>query len=267
MCGADGQEAVRLGGVVELIHTATLVHDDIIDDARVRRGRSSVNAKWGNEITVLMGDWLYMTAFYLALEERSFRILDLLIDITRKMVEGELVQLERNGRIDITEQDHLSIIHRKTACLFSGCARLGGMVSGSSPLQEEALAEYGFNLGMAYQLIDDMLDFTSSEAVLGKPVINDLKEGKLTLPLIYLLELGNPAHSLKLQALLKSSTVSEEDRAEIIRWVNDFGTLERTSRRAFAYAEEAKRCLQVFRDSIYRQALLSIPEFILSRDR
>ncbi len=267
MCGSDGEDAVRLGAVVELIHTATLVHDDIIDDAQVRRGRSSVNAKWGNEITVLMGDWLYMTAFYIALEERRFQILDLLIDITRKMVEGELVQLERNGRIDITEQDHLDVIHRKTACLFSGCARLGGIVAGVSPLEEEALAEYGFNLGMAYQLIDDMLDFTSSEAVLGKPVVNDLKEGKLTLPLIYLLELENPAHLLKLQTLLKSSTVSEEDRTEIIHWVNDFGTLERTSRKALGYVEGAKRCLELFRDSIYRQALSVIPDFILSRDR
>ena len=267
MCGAQGDQAVRLGGVMELIHTATLLHDDIIDDAQVRRGRSSVNAKWGNEITVLLGDWLYMTAFYMAMEERSFRILDVLIDITRRMVEGELIQLERNGRVDITEQDHLEMVERKTACLFAGCARLGGMIARVSPAEEKALSEYGFNVGMAFQLIDDMLDFTSSEAVLGKPVVNDLKEGKLTLPLIYLLERGDPRHARKLTALLKSSTIDDRDRDEIIAWVHDYGTLEHTSRKAFAYAETAKRCLEGFRDSVYRQALIQIPDFIVSRDR
>ncbi|MBI3939634.1 MAG: polyprenyl synthetase family protein [Acidobacteria bacterium] len=267
MCGCHGDDPVRLGSVMELIHTATLVHDDIIDGAQVRRGRSSVNAKWGNEITVLMGDWLYMTAFFMALEERSFQILDLLIDITRKMVEGELVQLERNGRTDITERDHLEMVERKTAHLFAGCARLGGMVAHVSPAEEEALGNYGFNVGMAFQLIDDLLDFTSSEAVLGKPVINDLKEGKLTLPLIYLLERGDPRHTLKLEALLKSSTVTDDDRDEIIGWVHDFGTLERTSRKAIGYAEKAKRSLEGFRDSVYRQALVQVPDFIVSRDR
>jgi octaprenyl-diphosphate synthase len=226
-----------------------------------------VNAKWGNEITVLMGDWLYMTAFFVALQERDFRVLDLLLDITRKMVEGELVQLERNGRIDISEADHLDIIRRKTAYLFSGCARLGGMAAGVLPPEEEVLAEYGFNLGMAYQLIDDMLDFTSSEAILGKPVINDLKEGKLTLPLIYLLEQGDSRHWTKIDSLLRASSISEEDRKEIIGWVNDFGTLERCSQKALAYVEGAKRCLDGFADSTYRQALLLIPDFIVSRDR
>ncbi|MBI4456538.1 MAG: polyprenyl synthetase family protein [Acidobacteria bacterium] len=267
MCGCHGQEAIRLGSVMELIHTATLVHDDIIDGAQMRRGRSSVNATWGNEITVLMGDWLYMTAFSVALQERSFRILDLLIDITRKMVEGELVQLERNGRIDITERDHLEMVQRKTAYLFAGCTRLGGMIARAQPAAEEALAEYGFNVGMAFQLVDDMLDFTSSEAVLGKPVINDLKEGKLTLPLIYLLEQGNPKHARKLDAVLKSSIISDDDRDEIISWVRNFGTLERTAKKAVAYAEDAKRSIADFRDSVYRQALIQIPDFIVSRDR
>ncbi|MBI2820955.1 MAG: polyprenyl synthetase family protein [Acidobacteria bacterium] len=267
MCGGNGDDAVRLASVMELIHTATLVHDDIIDGAHVRRGHSSVNAKWGNEITVLIGDWLYMTAFCVALQERSFRILDLLIDITRKMVEGELLQLERNGRLDITERDHLEMVERKTARLFAGCAQLGGIMAHASSDEEEALGRYGFNVGMAFQLVDDMLDFTSSEAVLGKPVINDLKEGKLTLPLIYLLEQGDPRHAHKLGSLLKTSTVCDGDREQIVSWVHDFGTLERTLSKAIGYAESAKRCLQGFRDSVYRQALIQVPDFIVSRDR
>jgi len=267
MCGCSGSEAVRLGGVVELIHTATLVHDDIIDDATVRRGRSSVNAKWGNNITVLMGDWLYMTAFYVALEERNFRILDVLIDITRKMVEGELVQLEKNGRIDITEQEHLDVVSRKTAYLFSGCARLGGMVAGVQPAEEEALAKYGFNLGMSFQLIDDMLDFTSSQAVLGKPVVNDLKEGKLTLPLIYLLEDSNPEYSAKVKSMLGSSTLEPENVEMLLQWVQERGTLERSFRKAVSYADNARGWLDCFEDSPYRQALLQVPEFIVSREK
>ena len=267
MCRCPGNDATGLGAVMELIHTATLVHDDIIDGAQVRRGRPSVNAQWGNQITVLIGDWLYMTAFNLALRERNFRVLDLLIDITRKMVEGELVQLERNGRIDTTEVDHLDMVHRKTACLFSGCAQLGGMLAGVSQEQELALSQYGLNLGMAFQLIDDMLDFTSSQAVLGKPVVNDLKEGKLTLPLIYLLEQGDSGRARKLESLLKASAVGDDDRDEVIRWVHDSGTLERTFNKALAYAEGAKMALEGFEDSEYRQALLQIPDIIVYRDR
>ncbi|HEY2932458.1 MAG TPA: polyprenyl synthetase family protein [Acidobacteriota bacterium] len=267
MCGCSGSEAVRLGSVVELIHTATLVHDDIIDDSKVRRGRSSVNAKWGNNVTVLMGDWLYMTAFYIALEERSFRVLDLLIDITRKMVEGELVQLERNGRIDITEQEHLDVVSKKTAYLFSGCARLGGMAAGVQPTEEEALAEYGFNLGMSFQLIDDMLDFTSSQAVLGKPVVNDLKEGKLTLPLIYLMKDADPKYAAKVKSLLGSLTMDPGDVETLLQWVHEGGTLERSFRKAADYAENARRCLECFAESSYRQALLQVPEFIVSREK
>ena len=176
---------IRMAAVVEMIHTATLVHDDVIDIAKTRRGRPSVNVVWGNHTSVLAGDWLYMQAFQVALRERSFPVLDLLISLTQMMVEGELLQLDRIGKIGVTEADYMELVDRKTASLFSACAKLGAIVAGASDADEARLGEYAWNLGIAFQLIDDILDFTSREKILGKPVGNDLREGKVTLPLIY----------------------------------------------------------------------------------
>src|SRR4029077_7122287 len=186
--GYRGPSAIRLGAVVELIHNATLIHDDVIDGANTRRGRPSANARWGNHMSVLAGDWLYMQSFEMALRERNFAILDILIGLTQSMVEGELLQLTRLGRIDLTEADATELAHRKTACLFSGCARLGAGLGQQAKPIEETFAEYGRNAGLAFQLVDDLLDFTASPEKLGKPVLSDLKEGKVTLPLILALQ-------------------------------------------------------------------------------
>ena len=185
---AAAPAAIQLGAVVEMIHAATLVHDDVIDAAETRRGRPSTNVKWGNHTCVLAGDWLYMQAFQIALRERNFQILDLLIGLTQMMVEGELLQLERIGRIDVTEADCMELVDRKTACLFSVCARWARWPAAPRPQAQEKLGEYAWNLGMAFQLVDDMLDFTAREKTLGKPVGGDLREGKVTLPLVYALE-------------------------------------------------------------------------------
>src|SRR6202789_4106660 len=186
--GYRGPSGVRMGAVVEMIHSATLVHDDVIDGAQTRRGRPSTNARWGNHMSVLAGDWLYMQSFELALRERNFAILDILIDLTQNMVEGELLQLTRLGRIDLNEAEATELAYRKTACLFSGCARLGAGLGKQPKAAEDALAEYGRNAGLAFQLVDDLLDFTASPEELGKPVLSDLKEGKGTLPLIFAVE-------------------------------------------------------------------------------
>ena len=180
--------ALRLAAVVEMIHTATLVHDDVIDVAKTRRGRPSTNVVWGNHTAVLAGDWLYMQAFQVALRERNFHMLDVLISLTQMMVEGELLQLERLHRIDISETDYMELVDRKTASLFSACARLGAVAANASEADENRLGEFAWNLGMAFQLVDDILDFTSTEKILGKPAGNDLREGKVTLPMIYALE-------------------------------------------------------------------------------
>src|SRR6266496_3327878 len=184
----QGRGAIRLGAVVEIIHTATLVHDDIIDEAETRRGRPAANTQWGNSKCVLAGDWLYMQAFKIAVQERNFRILDTLIELTQQMVEGELLQMEKLGKL-ITLDEHFDLIYRKTACLFSVCMRMGGILGFSSTEQEDSLARYGRNLGMAFQIVDDVLDLTASETILGKPVASDLREGKVTMAVIHALEL------------------------------------------------------------------------------
>src|SRR6195256_3537651 len=209
LVGNGGPSAIQLGAVVELIHAATLVHDDVIDVAQTRRGRPSANVQWGNHTCVLAGDWLYMQAFQVALRERNFHILDLLISLTQMMVEGELIQLDRIGRIGITEADCMELADRKTACLFSACAKLGAVAGGADTPTEEKLGEFAWNLGMAFQLIDDMLDFTSREQTLGKPVGGDLKEGKVTLPLVYALENASPAERGLVETILQKRNYDE----------------------------------------------------------
>ena len=212
--GPTSDSAVRMAAVVEMIHTATLVHDDVIDVAKTRRGRPSINVVWGNHTSVLAGDWLYMQAFQIALRERNFHVLDVLITLTQRMVEGELLQLERIGKIDVTEADYMELIDRKTASLFSACARLGAISAGADEATESKLGEYAWNLGIAFQLVDDILDFTSREKILGKPVGNDLREGKVTLPLIYALEQADAEGAQAVEQVLRDRSY---DRVSVRR--------------------------------------------------
>jgi octaprenyl-diphosphate synthase len=258
--------AIRLAAVVELLHSATLIHDDVIDSANTRRGRPSANSRWGNHQSVLVGDWLYMLSFQMALEERNFRILDILIDLTQKMVEGELIQLEKIGRIDVTEEDALRLATYKTACLFSGCARLGGVLGGMEEGGEEALAEYGRYAGLAFQLVDDLLDFTASAEQLGKPVLSDLKEGKVTLPLIYAMENGHRDARELVARVLQEKEFDSVRPETIVALVQESGALERTRNLAHDYAGRARACLNGHGDSEYARALLTLPDFILERE-
>jgi octaprenyl-diphosphate synthase len=267
MCGFEGPACYRLGAVVEMVHSATLVHDDIIDDAKVRRGRASVNANWGNEITVLMGDWLYMTSFQLALGERHFRILDILADVTRKMTEGELIQLSVSGDPDVTEEQYMDISMRKTAYLFSACTQMGGILGSVSAEQEEALRLYGLHVGMAFQMVDDVLDITSTESTLGKPVCSDLKEGTLTLPLIYLMRDGRPEDRELIRKIIREDGFGGAHRDKVLDLVRAYRTADQVLEKASEYAGAAKKCLDYFPSCQARDALLAIPEYIVERDR
>jgi octaprenyl-diphosphate synthase len=264
--GENRAGAIRLAAVVELLHSATLIHDDVIDNAETRRGRPSANMRWGNHRSVLAGDWLYMQSFQIALQERNFRILDILIDLTQKMVEGELIQLAKIGRIDVNEDDALKLAGYKTACLFSGCARLGAVLGGFSGAQEEALADYGRYSGLAFQMVDDLLDFTASAEQLGKPVLSDLKEGKVTLPLIYAMENGHrEARELVARVLEEKDFISVRPE-KIVSLVHDSGALDRARSLAHEYAGRAKACIRGAADSEYARALLTLPDFILERE-
>jgi octaprenyl-diphosphate synthase len=265
--GYAGPACYRLGAVVEMVHSATLVHDDIIDDAKVRRGHESVNAHWGNEITVLMGDWLYMTSFQLALGERHFKILDILADVTRKMVEGELIQLSMNRNPDVSEDQHLDISMRKTAYLFAACTQMGGILGSVNQEQEEALWSYGLHVGMAFQMVDDVLDFTSTESTLGKPVCSDLKEGKLTLPLIYLMRDGLPEHRELIRTIIREDGFGGAWGDRVLDLIREYGTAEKVLDKASEYARRARNCLDGFAPCDARDALLAIPDYIVQRDR
>jgi octaprenyl-diphosphate synthase len=263
---SSNASAIQLGAVVELLHAATLVHDDVIDAAETRRGRPSSNVKWGNHTCVLAGDWLYMQAFQIALRERNFQILDLLISLTQMMVEGELLQLDRIGRIDVSEADCMELVDRKTACLFSVCARLGALAGHTDQATQERLGEYAWNLGMAFQLVDDVLDFTAREKTLGKPVGGDLREGKVTLPLVYALERATPSERRLVETILQQRNYEEVRFSQILALLEKYRGIERVKDRAQAFTDKARQIVSEFPESPYQRALLAVTELVTERD-
>jgi octaprenyl-diphosphate synthase len=263
---SSSASAVQLGAVVELLHAATLVHDDVIDAAETRRGHPSTNVKWGNHTCVLAGDWLYMQAFQIALRERNFQILDLLIGLTQTMVEGELLQLDRIGKIDVSEADCMELVDRKTACLFSVCARLGALAAHGNTHTQERLGEYAWNLGMAFQLVDDVLDFTAHEKTLGKPVGGDLREGKVTLPLVYALERASASERALVETILRRRNYEEVRFSQILGLLEKYRGIERVKDRAQAFTDKARRIINEFPDSPYQRALVAVTELVTERD-
>ncbi len=266
LVGGSGASAVRLGAVVEMIHTATLVHDDIIDSAETRRGRPSTNIKWGNHTSVLAGDWLYMQAFQIAIRERNFHILEMLTDVTQSMVEGELLQLQRIGSIEVTEADYMDLVERKTAGLFATCARLGAAVGGADTATEERLGEFAWNLGMAFQLIDDVLDFTAHEIILGKPVGNDLAEGKVTLPLIYALEKADPEERRLVETVLADRNYDRVPVTAIFGLIERHGGVRRVRQRAAEFTERARTIIASFPESACQRAMATLTGLVTERD-
>jgi octaprenyl-diphosphate synthase len=263
---AGSHSAVKLATVMEMLHTATLVHDDIIDNADTRRNRPSVNAKFGNQAAVLMGDWLYMSAFETALEERRLEILDILTTLTRMMTEGELIQLTVLGSAQITEEEYFDILRRKTAFLFSACCEIGALLGGSGDEQREGLRDYGMNLGIAFQLADDVLDFTADEGKLGKKAGADLLEGKLTLPLITLLK-RDPSMMTIVEGVMRDGDIGTEGRTRIQERMKELETIEETKETAGRYAAAARKNLEVLPRSEYRTALEEIPGYMIERDK
>src|SRR5437868_7571146 len=262
----QGRGAIRLGAVVEIIHTATLVHDDIIDEAQTRRGRPAANTQWGNSKCVLAGDWLYMQAFKVAVQERNFRVLDTLIELTQQMVEGELLQMEKLGKL-IALDEYFDLIFRKTACLFSVCMRLGGILGGATAEQEASLSQYGRDLGMAFQIVDDVLDLTASENVLGKPVASDLREGKATMAVIHALERCTPVERKSIETVLRERAFDGVTHTEIIEILDRYGSLDAANARAMQYAALARNAICIFADSEIKRALLWAPEFVVAREK
>ena len=267
LCGYTGPRAVLNAAVVEFIHTATLVHDDIIDDAELRRGQKAVHSRWGNDVTVLAGDFLYIKSMAMALTQDTLDVVRLLCDVTLRMIEGEIYQLTKNGVIDLTEDEHFEIIRRKTAFLFAGCAQIGGMLGQAGEARELELREYGFNLGVMFQLVDDLLDFTGESETIGKPIGGDLREGKITLPIIHLLKHGGPEAEALVRGMVQDRDVTPENWARVKGLLAEHRSIEYAHTRAVEFGEAAKRHLKMFPDSHERDALMALADYVLYRDR
>jgi len=263
--GCDNKQGmIRLATVMEMLHTATLVHDDIIDNADLRRNRSSLNAKFGNQAAVLMGDWLYMSAFETALTQRSLGILEVLTRLTRMMTEGEIMQLTLIGDVTIGEEQYFDVLRRKTAYLFSGCCEIGALLAGANTEQQTALRDFGMNLGIAFQLADDLLDFTADQKTIGKAAGSDLLEGKMTFPLIKLVQGDGNARSM-LETIMEEGAYRNGTREEISQALQRFSILESTRKIALEYGEAARKSLEVLPETGYRSALEAIPDFVVKR--
>ena len=268
LCGYHGDRAILNAAVVEFIHTATLVHDDIIDGAETRRGRLTAHSRWGSDITVLLGDYLYIRSMAMALTQDTLEVVRLLCDVTLRMIEGELYQLTKAGDADITEDEHLEIIRRKTAYLFSGCAEIGAVLGTSTPEQRAALRDYGFDLGIAFQIVDDVLDYVADESRLGKPLGGDLREGKVTLPIILLLQQTGPEVAELVRKIIAEGHVSPEEWRSIKDLLRRHGAVETAFERAVAFATRAKAHLTAtFPASPDRDGLLALADYVVSRDR
>jgi octaprenyl-diphosphate synthase len=266
MAGYTGERAVLYASVVEFIHTATLVHDDIIDEAELRRGREAAHTRWGNHLTVLFGDFLYLKSMSLALTQDSLEIIRLLCDVTLRIVEGEIYQLTKTGVV-VSEEEHFDIVRRKTAYLFAGCAKIGGMLGPSTREQQDALWEYGFNIGMAFQMVDDLLDFTGEEVALGKPVGGDLREGKMTLPVIHLLSRGDAKAETLIRKVMRDRDITLDEWREIRAMLTKSRSIDYAYSTAVEFVEQAKKALHAFPPSPARDALMFLPDYVLSRDR
>jgi octaprenyl-diphosphate synthase len=268
LCGYTGERAILNAAVVEFIHTATLVHDDIIDGAHTRRGRLTAHSRWGSDLTVLLGDYLYIRSMAMALTQDTLEVVRLLCEVTLRMIEGELYQLTKTGDATITEDEHLEIMRRKTAYLFSGCAEIGGLLGSCTPEQRSALRDYGFNLGIAFQIVDDVLDYTAEESALGKPIGGDLREGKVTLPVILLLQRTGPDVAELIQRVVADGEISADTWRTIKDLLARHGAVEAAFERAVSYGERAKQHLvAAFPVSTERDGLLALTDYVLSRDR
>lgn len=267
LCGYHGSRQIPLASVMEFIHTATLLHDDVVDNADIRRGSSSANSVWGNEASVLIGDYMYAKSFSVMVKDGDIRILDLLSGVTTRMAEGEVLQLLKTGDVEATEEDYLNIVIKKTAVLLSAACQAGAILGGVPKEQEDALSSYGMNLGIAYQLIDDSLDYTSQNDGFGKAIGTDLHEGKMTLPLIHMLRSANDSERGEIIGLVEEEEdIKDSDLKRVLDLINKYHGIEYTLDTANGYVKKAKEELEIFKDSEFRQALLTISDFVLKRE-
>ncbi len=261
--GYRGDQHIKLATVIEFIHTSTLLHDDVVDESDLRRGRKTANALWGNAASVLVGDFLYSRSFQMMVELDDMRIMRILADTTNTIAEGEVLQLLNIGNADVDEAAYLAVIERKTAVLFAAATQLGGLLGGLPDDQIAALRRYGMELGYAFQIADDLLDYVSDAGTLGKNIGDDLAEGKPTLPLIYALQKADAEQRRSLRHAIEHGGLDSLDH--IIASIRDSGALERTHERAVLHADAARDALRVLPDSPWRDAMATLADYSVQR--
>jgi octaprenyl-diphosphate synthase len=267
MLGYKGKEHILMSALVETVHTASLIHDDIIDHSELRRGRKTVHARWGANITVLLGDYLYIKTLGLSLQSQHREVIEILTDVSAEMIDGELFEYYMSSNLDIREKDYLAIISKKTASLFEASCQIGGILGNASEEHERCMSEYGRNLGISFQIIDDLLDYTGEEKTLGKPVLADLSEGRITLPLIYTLNQDGSATRKQITQLMKKKDLDHSSKMKILEIVSSNGALDYAYEKAVEYAERSKEIISGFEDSSFRESLTLIPDYIISRKK
>lgn len=265
LCGYDGSRHIGLAAAVEFIHTATLLHDDVVDDSELRRGRDTANAVWGNKPPILVGDFLFSRSFELMVADGSLRILEILSRASSVIAEGEVLQLMTQNDLQTTEASYLEVIQAKTAELFAAASRIGAVLAERPSEEEEALDCFGRNLGIAFQLIDDMLDFSAQQAELGKSVGDDFRDGKVTLPILIAFSRANQEERAFWHRALEEMDQRPGDLERAIALVERHGAIPETLSRARAYATAAIDSLSMFRDGIERRALIEAAEFATER--
>ncbi len=266
LSGGAGPAAVLLASAVEFIHTASLLHDDVVDGADIRRGRAAANNLWGNQASILVGDYLYSKALYQAVRLENQRVMDTLSDATRIMSEGEILQLLKTGDLDTTEAEYIQVIEAKTAVLISAACRLGAILGPLPEDKEEALAGYGMDVGLAFQLLDDALDYTARQDRLGKSLGKDLGEGKLTLPLIHLLSNGAPEEAARVRDIITGQSPDKNDLELVLSLMREYRSIEYSTGLAMSYMARAKGRLSVFPPSPHKDALYAVADYVVERD-
>ncbi|MFH0845280.1 MAG: polyprenyl synthetase family protein [Pseudomonadota bacterium] len=265
LCGYQAEDIYRYSTIFEYIHTASLLHDDVLDNAETRRKKPSVNQVWGNSAAVLGGDFIYSKSIGIALESRNLRFMKLLTDTTMKMAEGQILELIHTHNWHLSRDEYMEIITSKTAVLISAACACGAILSGADEWALDHLAQFGLNMGVAFQLMDDLLDYTSSEEELGKPAGKDLREGKITLPLIYALSNLKMEDVSRLEDLFKNHKAQEEDYCRIIHSVRENGVIDLIRSEAKVYLDKAARSLHPFSDSLRKGDLLDLNSYIIER--
>lgn len=265
LLGYQGKEHIHMSALVESIHTASLLHDDIIDNSDLRRGDQTVHDKWGPNITVLLGDYLYIKTLGLSLDSQHREIIRILTDVSAEMIDGELLEYSMSGNLEIEETEYLEILNKKTASLFAASCHIAGILSGAGEEEIALLVSFGSDLGMSFQLIDDLLDFSGEEKKLGKPILSDMSEKRITLPLIYTIRNADSENRKRISDILQKDNLTDDAKEDIISMIKSNGALNYTFQKATEYSNKSKDTIRMFPESVYRDTLALISDFVLNR--